>query len=98
MILYVGLKNLLITFNKNKSYFVEETCEDLQKFYDIDIDKNSKCFVYRFNWYMFVICDEKIYCYQYLKESIHDFDIDDIMNNDLEYNILKYGRIISEEI
>ena len=98
MILYSSLRNLLITFNNDKSNFEEATSEDLRKYFGMDLSENSKCFTYRFNWYMFVICDEKIYCYQYLKETIYDFDIDDIMNNDLDYNILKYGRIISEEI
>lgn len=98
MILFVALKNLINSFYKDKSYFKEMSNEILQEFYKIEVDTNSKCFEYQINWYTFIICDGKIIWYQYLKGSTNIFEMDDIMNNDIEYNILKYGKILSEEI
>lgn len=98
MILYVALKNLINSFYRDKSIFEEVNREILQEYYNIKVDTNSKCFIYQINWYLFIICDEKIIWHQYLKSSTNIFYIDDIMNNDLEYNILKYGKIIAEEI
>lgn len=98
MILFVALKNLINSFYKDKSNFEEVSNEILQEFYNIEVDSNSKCFEYRINWYIFTICEGKIIWCRLLKGSTNIFEIDDIMNNDIDYNILKYGKILSEEI
>lgn len=98
MILFDILRQILNDFKQGKSNFEEVSNEILREYYKIEVDSNSKCFVSIINWNMSIICDGKLFWYRYLKGFSNSFYIDDIMNNDIEYNILKYGKILSEEI
>ena len=98
MILFDSIRQILNTFEQDKSEFDEVSNEIIQEYYHIEVDTNSNGFVYFIDWDMLIICDGKLFLYQYSKVFANTFEIDDIMNNDIEYNILKYGKILSEEI